>query len=78
MGRQSLYDVRRDSIIMAIKRLSDRYGKPPTLREVSELCDVSVATLHTYMPQLAEEGLITWQPRSHRSVRLTAKALETF
>jgi DNA-binding IclR family transcriptional regulator len=78
VGRRSLYDVRKDSVLTAVKRLTDQKGSPPSLRDVAEVTGISVSTLHNYLPQMAEEGLVTWQPKSHRTIRLTTAALETF
>lgn len=77
MGRRSLYEIRKDSVIYAIKQLTDQRGAPPSLRDVAEVTDISVSTLHHYLPRMADEGLLTWQPKSHRTVRLTTKALES-
>lgn len=77
MGRRSLYEIRKDSVLYAIKQLTDQRGSPPSLRDVAEVTGISVSTLHHYLPRMAEEGLVTWQPKSHRTVRLTTSALES-
>lgn len=76
MARPSLYELNRDVVVIAIASLSRSSGKPPTLREVSERTGISVSTLHSYVNRMHDEGLVTWQPRSHRSVRLTAQGME--
>lgn len=76
MGRRSLYDIRKDSVLVAVKRLSDSKGSPPSLRDVAEVTGISVSTLHNYLPKMADEGLVTWQPRSHRTIRLTQEGLK--
>lgn len=73
MARPSLYKLNRDGVLVAISRLSQRMGKPPTLRELSDVTGLPVSTLHSYVNRMHDEGLVTWQPRSHRSVRLTAE-----
>lgn len=73
MARPSLYKLNRDGVLVAISRLSQRMGKPPTLRELSDVTGLPVSTLHSYVNRMHSEGLVTWQPRSHRSVRLTAE-----
>lgn len=75
VGRRSLYEVRKDSVLFAVKRLTDERGSPPSLRDVAEVTGISVSTLHNYLPRMADEGLVTWQPRSHRTIRLTAESL---
>lgn len=71
-----MYWLNRDTVISAIADLSREHGKPPTLREVSEVTDISVSTLHSYVNRMHDEGWVAWQPRSHRSIRLTPQALE--
>lgn len=78
MGRRSLYEIRKDSVLYAVKRLTDERGSPPSLRDVAEVTGISVSTLHNYLPKMQEEGLVTWQPYSHRTIRLTSEALATF
>lgn len=75
MARPSLYKLNRDVVISAIDSLSRSAGKPPTMREVAERTGISVSTLHSYVNRMHDEGLVTWQPRSHRSVRLTAQGM---
>lgn len=77
MARPSRYSELRRSVLIAIKGLSKTEGKPPTLRELSEVTGVSVSTMHSYVQRLHDEGMVTWQPRSHRSIRLTMAGLET-
>jgi DNA-binding IclR family transcriptional regulator len=70
MGRASLYEFKRDGILEVIRRLSAS-GRAPSLREVASVADVSVATLHSYLKRMADEGLVEWHSKSHRSLRLT-------
>lgn len=70
MPRHSLYTYKRDGILDAIRRLSVATGKAPTIREIAEVADVSIATLHLYLGKMRDEGLITWTERHHRSLRL--------
>lgn len=69
MGRLSLYEFKRDGIVEAIARLSAD-GRSPSLREIANVADVSVATLHSYLRKMADEGLVEWNPKSHRSLRI--------
>jgi Mn-dependent DtxR family transcriptional regulator len=69
MGRHSLYEFRKALIIDAIKELSEN-GDTPTLREISDIADVSISSLHNYLKQMNDEGLVEWAPNRHRSLRL--------
>lgn len=73
MARPSLYKLNRESVLVAISGLSKLGGTPPTLRELSDVTGLPVSTLHSYVNRMHDEGLVTWQPRSHRSVRLTVE-----
>lgn len=72
MGRQSLYHYKRDGIVEAITRLSTD-GRSPSLREVADVADVSVATLHSYLSKMRDEGLVEWNEKSHRSLRISRR-----
>lgn len=69
MGRQSLYQYKRDGIVEAIERLSAD-GRSPSLREIADVADVSVATLHSYLKAMRDEGIVEWHEKSHRSLRI--------
>lgn len=71
MPRQSLYLFKRDGIIDAVQTLTDATGKPPSLREIASVADVSVATLHSYLKKMRQEGVIEWNERHHRSLKVT-------
>jgi hypothetical protein len=77
MGRQSQYKTKRDDVLAAIKKLTAEQGRSPSLREVSGETGVSIATLHSYMAKLKEEGAIEWQEKSHRSIRIKTAAPPT-
>lgn len=70
MPRQSLYMFKRDGILDAIDTLTVAGGKAPSIREIADVADVSIATLHSYLQRMKEEGLISWTERHHRSLRL--------
>lgn len=71
MARQSRYEDSKLSILGAIQRSADRHDKPPTVRELTGEVRVSVSTMHSYLARLAQEGLVQWRPKSHRSISLT-------
>lgn len=70
MPRQSLYQFKRDGILTAIETLRAATGKAPSIREIAEVADVSIATLHSYLVKMKDEGVIEWQERHHRSLKL--------
>ncbi|HET6914995.1 MAG TPA: winged helix-turn-helix transcriptional regulator [Acidimicrobiales bacterium] len=72
MPRQSLYIYKRDGILDAIQTLSSATGKAPSIREIAQVADVSIATLHSYLTKMKEEGLITWTERHHRSLKVSS------
>lgn len=74
MPRQSLYMYKRDGILDAISTLSAATGKAPSIREIAEVSDVSIATLHSYLTKMKDEGVITWTERHHRSLKVSSTA----
>lgn len=71
MPRKSRYPAKRGEIIEAITALTLEYHRTPSVRELSERIDVPVATLHSYLERLSNEGLIRWEAKRHRSLKLT-------
>lgn len=71
MARPSQYTQHRDDVLALIDAAAARHTSPPTVRALAEELGVGVATMHSYLGKMAEEGLVEWQPRSHRSIRLT-------
>ena len=72
MPRISQYEFKRDDILSTISALTSESGRSPSMREVADVVDVSIATLHSYLNQMREEGLVEWQNRSHRSLRVVS------
>ena len=70
MARQSLYGYKKAGILQAIETLSRAGGRAPSLREVANVADVSVATLHSYLSKMQVEGLVEWNHKSHRTLRI--------
>lgn len=70
MARQSLYPYKRDGILQAIETLSHAHGRAPSLREIAEVADVSIATLHSYLRRMQVEGVVQWQEKHHRSLQV--------
>ena len=75
MARASKYEDSRGELLSLIEK-AER-GKSPTVRSLADTCEVGVATMHSYLTRLAEEGLITWRAGKHRSLRLTEAGRES-
>jgi SOS-response transcriptional repressor LexA len=73
LARASLYDFKKDGIVVAIERLTEQHGRAPSLREIAEVTDTSVATLHSYLTRLRMEGLVSWAERHHRSLQVVTQ-----
>lgn len=71
MGRQSHYEDKKHSLLSCVDTLSRSLGRAPSVRELADNIEVGVATVHSYLAKMAGEGLVQWQPKSHRSLRLT-------
>ena len=71
MGRQSRYPDKREEVVSAVAALIEERHRNPTVREISDRTQISVATLHSYLQNLADEGLVMWRPKRHRSISLT-------
>ena len=71
MGRASKYEAHREQILTMIRTAADSHGRAPTVRDLANACGVGVATVHSYLTKLSEEGLVEWSPKSHRTLRPT-------
>lgn len=75
MSRRSNYKASRKVILSLIADAQARHSQPPTVRVLASQLDIGVATMHSYLRQLAEEGLVEWTPNKHRSLRLTREGI---
>lgn len=73
MSRPSNYAASRKAILALVAQAQARHSKPPSVRQMATELDIGVATVHSYLRQLAEEGLVEWTPNMHRSLRLTLR-----
>lgn len=76
MPRVSKYEEHRDQVLTLILDAVMLHSRPPTVRTLAAELQVGVGTMHSYLGKLAEEGLVEWQPKSHRSIHLTQRALQ--
>jgi SOS-response transcriptional repressor LexA len=70
MSRRSNYEASRPAILALVAQAHNRHSKPPTVRDLAAELGLGVATAHSYLHLLAEEGLVEWTPNKHRSLRL--------
>lgn len=70
MARTSHYTDNRDQILTSVQKAAEAHGKPPSVRDLAEELGVGVATVHSYLKKMAEEGLIEWRAGRHRSLHL--------
>lgn len=76
MARASKYEDKKEEIIALIGEAMARHSKPPAVRDLADQTGVGVATMHSYLRKLAEEGLVEWQPNRHRSLKCTPQGTQ--
>lgn len=72
MARETRYDEVAPSILVTVRAAEDRHAPAPSVRDLATNHGVAVATMHSYLKKMAEEGLVEWRTGRHRSLRLTA------
>jgi DNA-binding IclR family transcriptional regulator len=70
MPRPSTYETSRTAILNLVAQAQDRHSRPPAIRDLAAELGLGVATMHSYLHRMAEEGLVEWTPNKHRSLRL--------
>jgi DNA-binding IclR family transcriptional regulator len=76
MARVSHYEDKKLRVLAMIAEARGRHSKPPTVRTLAVETGVGVATMHAYLHRLAEEGMVEWSPRQHRSLNLTPQGFQ--
>lgn len=71
MARISHYDDNRRELLQLIWQAQVSHGKAPSIRSLAEHFDVGVATMHSYLTKLHEEGRVEWRRGKHRSLKCT-------
>lgn len=71
MARASKYDQSKRVVLQSINDAQWSNEPVPSVREFAQVLGVGVATAHSYLSKLADEGLIEWQQGRHRSLSLT-------
>lgn len=75
MARASQYEAKKHEVLGALNEAAKRHSKPPTVRDLADWMGVGVATTHSYLRKLAEEGLVEWKPGRHRTLSCTEQGL---
>jgi DNA-binding IclR family transcriptional regulator len=76
MARATKYEQHKAQVLQLIDQAARAHSRPPTVRALADALQVGVATMHSYLERLAMEGLVVWQPKSHRSLRCTPAAFQ--
>jgi DNA-binding transcriptional regulator YhcF (GntR family) len=71
MARATAYGDQKEAVVQAIADRRLHHSRQPTVRELAEQFEVSVATMHSWLGKLKDEGLVEWTPGRHRSLRTT-------
>ena len=71
MARPSLFPQYHSTILREIAKASEERRRAPSIRDLADVCNVSVSTMHDYLARIVERGELDWRPRSHRAVKLT-------
>jgi repressor LexA len=73
MNSDTLPPRQRDTID-AIKRLTEKRGLPPTIRELGkELGVVNRMTVHQHLTALKEKGFVRWDKNQNRTIQIVAQ-----
>lgn len=76
MARASKYEDKKDELLGLVAKAQIAHGRPPSVRDLAEALDVGVATAHSYVAKLSDEGLVEWSSGRHRTLRCTGRGLE--
>lgn len=69
MARVSKYDEHKHQVLELIENAARRHSRPPAVRVLADTLGVGVATMHSYLERMAQEGLVQWQPKRHHTLR---------
>lgn len=57
-------------ILKAIIDFFETYNYPPTIRDISEMTDISIVSVHKYINILREQGYIDYDSCTSRSIQV--------
>lgn len=64
---------RQTDILRYIKSFIQEKGHPPTVREIGKGVQLlSTATVYRHMEGLKEKGMIEWEPKNSRTLKVRA------
>ncbi|WP_281998706.1 LexA family protein [Priestia flexa] len=70
-GKEYKQYIAEKTVLYAIKRFVNKYGYPPTFRELTSICDFnSTSTTSRYLNILKSKGFIDYKPKIPRSIRI--------
>ena len=64
---------KRIAIMIAIQAYRDENGYPPSFHDVSKSVGMNYNGAEHHLSRLREKGLVTWEPKITRTLRLTQK-----
>ena len=59
-----------DTIVYAIRKFTREHHYCPTVRELADECDLSVAWLHVMLRRLRSDGLVSWVDGQARTLHV--------
>lgn len=63
--------IKKEKIMEFLREFSDKYGYPPTVREIANAVGLkSTASVHTYLSSLEEDGCIKRNPFNSRAIEI--------
>ena len=66
-------DKRYDRMVSQIEKLTSKAGFPPTVRELAEASNRSLASIHKDLYALRADGRVTWERQRPRTLRVTKR-----
>lgn len=63
----------RANILKCIELIINVLGYPPSYREIAEVCDLSISTVHYHIQALIRDGELTMKPRCGRTLQLQVR-----
>lgn len=67
-------EMKLDEVYSFMVDYIDRYGFPPSVREVCAMCDISsTATAYSYLKKLTERGLLKKSPMKKRAISVAGR-----
>src|SRR5262245_49095431 len=65
-------EARTERCFQLIADWPERYGVPPSYRELAVELDCQVSTVHWHVSNLVRQGRVTWSPGKNRTLRVAS------